>query len=71
MEVSLVLSCRVGDHTGVLSLVGQHGILYVEEVATLLNASMQGSTKQLKKQYMRLFYFITEITKSYQYQRWI
>lgn len=52
MEISLVLSCRVSDHTGVLALVGQHGILYVEDVATLLKASVQGSTKQLKKQYI-------------------
>lgn len=48
VKVSLVLSCRVGDHTGVLPLMGQHGVLYVEEIATLLNAGMHVSSQQLK-----------------------
>lgn len=48
MKVSLVLPCRVSDHTGVLSFMGQHGVLYVEEVATFLNASMEVSGQQLK-----------------------
>ena len=48
MKVSLVLSCGVGDHAGVLPLVGHHGVLYVEVVATLLNASMGVSSQQLK-----------------------
>lgn len=47
-EVSLVLSCRVGDHAGVLPLVGQHGIVNIEDMATLLNASMKGSSQQLQ-----------------------
>lgn len=47
-KVSLVLSRRVGDHTGVLPFMGQHGILYEEQVATLLNASMEVSSQQLK-----------------------
>ncbi len=46
-KVSLVLSCRVGDHTGVLPLMGQHGVLYEEGVATLLNAGMEVSSQQL------------------------
>lgn len=48
VEVSLVLSCRVGDHTRVLPLMGQHGILNVKDGATLLNADMDVSTQQLK-----------------------
>lgn len=47
-KISLVLSCRVGDHTGVLALMGKHGILYEEVVATLLNASIEVSSQQLK-----------------------
>lgn len=47
-KVSLVLSSSVGDHTGVLPLMGQHGVLYEEEVATLLNAGMDVSSQQLK-----------------------
>lgn len=48
MKVSLVLSCRVGHHTGVLPLMGQHGVVYVQEIAALLNASMEVSSQQLK-----------------------
>ena len=48
MKVSLVLSCRVGDHTGVLPFMGQHGVLYVEEVATFLDAGMEVSSQNLK-----------------------
>lgn len=47
-EVSLVLSRRVGDHAGVLPLMGQHGIVNIEDMATLLNASMKGSSQQLQ-----------------------
>lgn len=52
-KVSLVLSSRVGDHTGVLPLMGQHCILYGEEVAILLNASMNVSSQQLKTKEIR------------------
>lgn len=48
MKVSLVLSCRVGDHTGVLALMRQHGVLYVEDEATLLKAGMDVPSQQLK-----------------------
>lgn len=48
MKVSLVLSCRVGDHTGVLPLMGQHGVLYEEGVAPHLNAGMEVSSQRLK-----------------------
>ena len=48
MKVSLVLPCRVGDHTGVLALMGQQGVVYVEEMAALLDASMDVSIQQLK-----------------------
>lgn len=51
-KVSLVLSCRVGDHTGVLAFMGQHGVLNGEGVATLLNASMDVSSQQLKTKRM-------------------
>lgn len=48
MKVSLIFSCRVGDYAGVLALVGKHGILYVKEMAALLNAGMRVSSQQLK-----------------------
>jgi len=48
MEVSLVLSSRVGDHAGVVALMRQHGVLHVEDEAALLNASMEVSSQQLK-----------------------
>lgn len=47
MKISLVLSCRVGDYTSVLSLMGQQSILYVEDVAILLNVSRVTSSQQL------------------------
>lgn len=49
MEVSLVLSSRVGDYTGVLPLMGQHGIFYVKKGTFFLNPSMNISNEQLKK----------------------
>lgn len=47
VKVSLILSSRVGHHTSVLSFMGKHGILYVEEVTTLLNASLVAPSQQL------------------------
>lgn len=49
MKVSLVLSSRVGDHAGVLPLVGHHGVLYVEGVTAFLNAGMEVSCQQLEE----------------------
>lgn len=47
-KVSLIFSRRVGDHTGVLSLMGHHGIFNEEVGASFLNASMDVSCQQLK-----------------------
>lgn len=47
-KVFLIFSSRVRDHTGVLSLMGHHGILNEEVGGTLLNASMVVSSQQLK-----------------------
>lgn len=46
-EISLVLSRRVGDHTSVLSFMGQRGVFYDEAVAKLLNASMDAPSQRL------------------------
>ena len=48
MEVSLVLSCSVGDHAGVLSLMGEHGIVYVKKVTTLTDTSVGVPSQQLE-----------------------
>lgn len=48
MEVSLVLSCSVGDHTGVLSLMGEYGIVYVKKLTTLTNTSVGVPSQQLE-----------------------
>lgn len=48
VEVPLVFSRRVGDHAGVLALVGQQGALYVEDMSALLKASVDGSSQQLR-----------------------
>lgn len=47
-KVSLIFSSRVGDHTGVLSLMGHGGIFNEEVGASFLNASMDVSCQQLK-----------------------
>lgn len=48
VEVPLVFSRRVGDHAGVLALVGQQGALYVEDMSALLKTSVDGSSQQLR-----------------------
>lgn len=47
-KIPLVFSSRVGDHTGVLAFVEQHGVFYDEAVAELLNASMDAPSQQLQ-----------------------
>lgn len=47
-KIPLVFPSRVGDHTGVLAFMEQHGVFYDEAVAKLLNASMDAPRQQLQ-----------------------
>src|SRR4029434_6550674 len=47
VEVSLVLSGRVGHHTGVLALVRQRGLLQMEQVAVRTQTRVRSTVHQL------------------------